>query len=72
MGWGRPAPLLCELNLLDCSYGAGWVNKESVLMATDAFTNKKSSSLNNNLIKIDIMGFHLLYKHSQLNQILNL
>ena len=30
MGWGRPAPLRCELNLLGRSYGAGWVNKESL------------------------------------------
>ena len=30
MGWERQAPLLCELNLLGCSYGAGWVNKESL------------------------------------------
>ena len=29
MGWGRAAPLRCELNLLGSSYGAGWVNKES-------------------------------------------
>ena len=30
MGWGKLAPLLCELNLLGRSYGAGWVNKESL------------------------------------------
>ena len=30
MGWGRPAPLLCELNLLGRPYGAGWINKESL------------------------------------------
>ena len=28
MGWGRPAPLRCELNLLRRHHGAGWVNKE--------------------------------------------
>ena len=28
MGWGMPAPLRCELNLLGRSCGAGWVNKE--------------------------------------------
>ena len=28
MGWGRPAPLWCELNLLGRPCGAGWVNKE--------------------------------------------
>ena len=28
MGWGRPEPLLCELNLLGRPCGAGWVNKE--------------------------------------------
>ena len=30
MGWGRPAPLLCELNVLGRPCGAGWVNKESL------------------------------------------
>ena len=29
MGWRRPSPLLCELNLLSRPCGAGWVNKES-------------------------------------------
>ena len=28
MGLGGLAPLLCELNLLDCACGAGWVNEE--------------------------------------------
>ena len=28
MGWGRPAPLRCELNLLGRPCGAGWLNKE--------------------------------------------
>ena len=30
MGWGRPAPLRCELNLLGRSYGACWMNKASL------------------------------------------
>ena len=30
IGWGRPVPFLCELNLLGCPCGAGWVNKDSV------------------------------------------
>ena len=30
MGWGTPAPLCCELNLLGRPCGAGCVNKESV------------------------------------------
>ena len=38
MGWGRPAPLLCELNLLrPC--GAGWVNKEFCAAEGDADAN---------------------------------
>ena len=28
MGWGRLAPLLCELNLVGRPCGAGWVNKD--------------------------------------------
>ena len=31
MGWGRPTPLLCELNLLGRPCGAGWVNKDETL-----------------------------------------
>ena len=30
MGWGRQAPLRCELNLLGRPCGAGWVNKEMI------------------------------------------
>ena len=30
-GWGRPAPLQCELNLLGSPCGADWVNKESTM-----------------------------------------
>ena len=32
MGWGRPAPLRCELNLLGRPCGAGWVNKDIALV----------------------------------------
>ena len=28
MGWGRPGPLRCELNLLGRPCGARWVNKD--------------------------------------------
>ena len=33
MGWGRPAPLRCELNLLGRPCWAGWVNKELCIWA---------------------------------------
>ena len=44
MGWGRPAPLRCELNLLGRPCGAGWVNKDVIsapskmLLITDICT----------------------------------
>ena len=30
MGWGRPAPLRCELNLPGRPCGAGWLNKDYI------------------------------------------
>ena len=56
MGWGRPAPLRCELNLLDSPYGAGWVNKESLCRVLLVNFNNQQFSVRCQHVLIQLFG----------------